>query len=145
MHYTDAAGNVFTATAQVTVVDAATTPDTDDTTGSGDLIDPNQPTTPTDPAKPTTKPVVTAPTTDQSAADRIQTSETFVKATTQITPQASVSAKTQLTSAAKLAPSTKLPQTDETESETMPVLGSVLLALTSLVGLIGLGRKRRHN
>ena len=145
-HYTDAAGNVFTATAQVTVVDAATTPDPGDTTGSGDLSDPNQQTTPTDPAKPNTKPAGTAPTTDQSAADRIQTSNTFVKATTQVTPQAVVSAKAQLTPVAKSAPSTaKLPQTDENESGAKPVLGSVLLALTSLVGLIGLGRKRRHN
>lgn len=141
-NYTDAVGNVFTATAQVTVIAATTTPDTDDTNGSGDQIDPDQPTTPTDPAKPT----VTAPTTNQSVADRIQTSDTFVKATTQGIPEASVSAKTQLTPVAKLAPSTtKLPQTDETESVAKPVLGSVLLALTSLVGLIGLGRKRRHN
>lgn len=159
-HYTDATGNVFTATAQVTVVAAATTPDTNETDGSGDQIDPGQPidpvdptdpTDPTDPVDPSTKPTVTVPESDQitTDADQIQTSDPAtqpVKLMTTVTVQAGVSAKAQLTPVATATPATtKLPQTDENDSATKPVLGSVLLVLTSLVGFIGLGRKRRHN
>ena len=156
-HYTDAAGNIFTATAQVTVVAAATTPDTDETDGDGDQIDPGQPidpvdpTNPTDPVDPSTKPAVTVPESDQvtTDADQIQTSDPVtqpVKLMTTATVQAGASAKAQLTPVATVTPATtKLPQTDENDSATKPVLGSILLALTSLVGLIGLGRKRRHN
>lgn len=147
-HYTDAAGNVITATTNVTVT-AATKPDTGDngSTDSGDQIDPEQPAKPTTPTTPTTKPTVkpvdpvAQPNQVTATGDKVQTASAQPVALNTVTP-----AKGHLAAVAKSTPAeAKLPQTDETATTTTSVLGLSLLTLTGLMSLVGLGRKRRHN
>lgn len=135
--YTDVAGNVVKATAKVTVV-AATDPDTDDngSTGTGDQIDPDQPTTPTDPA---TKPGYVTTTADHSQIDPEQPMTIAAKMGTGRILPAEQATESQAKSVSTL------PQTDEVQSNSKQDLGMTLLALTGLTGLLGLARKRRHN
>ncbi|MFC6295303.1 bacterial Ig-like domain-containing protein [Lactiplantibacillus daoliensis] len=146
--YTDVAGNVVNAKAKVTVV-AATDPNTDDndSTGTGDQIDPDQPVTPTDPAEavtPATKP--SGAKSDQviTMADRIQIDpEQPMSVADKMGTGRILPAKQATESQAKSV--STLPQTDEVQSNSKQALGMTLLTLTGLTGLLGLARKRRHN
>jgi len=166
--YTDAAGNLISKTATVTVTaneESGNTDnpgvDVDNPDGNGEhgnTINPGID-KPTDNSKttdnhqtgnPVNRPQSgqgsTATSTTASAASIAKTATTGAQAATislNHTTVAQAASTVESSAPAAKAESQVLPQTTEAKSETT-VFGSVLLALTGLMGGLGLSRKRRH-
>ncbi|MFC6181771.1 BspA family leucine-rich repeat surface protein [Lactiplantibacillus daowaiensis] len=154
--YTDAAGNVYTATATVTITDP-----TNGNNGNGDTIDPDEnqkPTKPTDGGTTSTGGGTTGTTTEQQPGKAgtttnqgatINSQAAQIRPTNLVTAAQPKAASTDLTTTSTSKGTVKatdnLPQTDEATTQNASALGMALLALTGVVSWLGLGRKRRHD
>jgi len=162
--YTDAAGNLISKTATITVTADEESGNTDqpgvdvdqpDGNGEqGDTINPGtddsnhgQPADDHQTNQPQRGQGTTAASTTVSAATITKPATTDAQAATislsHTTTVAKAAATVDSTTSTAKVESQTLPQTTEAKSEAT-VLGSVLLALTGLMGGLGLSRKRRH-
>ncbi|BDZ32184.1 bacterial Ig-like domain-containing protein [Lactiplantibacillus brownii] len=145
--YTDVAGNVYTATANITVV-AAIQPGTGNentgNSGTGAVIKPDQPVkpvTPTKPIKPVIKPSQNAVTANQKVTNPVTKPRAVSTVMKPLAATTAINGKPVSLSKAGIT----LPQTNEVTTKSKQRFGVVLLALSGLTGLVGIGRKRRHN